>query len=69
MMDAELKVGEVLRSYPSLVSLFIKKKIRCPGCPFENLHSLRDVANYHFMSESDLIEMIENHLKKTRKGG
>lgn len=53
-----MTVKEILHHYPGAVSLFVKRKMLCPGCPTEAFHTLADVARIHGYEPDNLMETI-----------
>jgi hybrid cluster-associated redox disulfide protein len=46
-LDLKMTVSELLKHHPSAISVFIKRKMLCVGCPTETFHTLEDVARIY----------------------
>jgi hybrid cluster-associated redox disulfide protein len=44
-LDSKMRVGELMERHPSVIAVFIKRKLGCVGCPTEAFHTIEDVAN------------------------
>jgi hybrid cluster-associated redox disulfide protein len=58
-IDSKMTVSELMTNYPSAVSVFIKRKIPCVGCPAERFHTIEEVALMNGV-------LLENLLKDLR---
>ncbi len=47
LLNANLRVSEVLGHYPRLAQVFARAGMQCPGCPFMGFHSLKDACREH----------------------
>lgn len=53
----DLSVAEALRSYPDLLSIFLKNHTGCMGCPMASFCSLRSAIEiYHLDAAAFLLE-------------
>jgi hybrid cluster-associated redox disulfide protein len=59
-IDPEITVGELIFQYPSVVRVFIQRKMLCAGCPVEAFHTLEDAARFHGILLAPLIQDLEN---------
>jgi hydrid cluster protein-associated redox disulfide domain len=55
----DMSVKEIMDRWPSTVPLFIRKGLKCPGCPIGPFHTLDEAAREHGKNLSDLIEEIQ----------
>lgn len=55
-----MTVSELLTHYPQTVSIFLRRKMLCVGCPAETFHTVEDVARiYGIAFEQFLRELRE----------
>lgn len=43
-LDRKMTVSELITAKPSVMDVFIKRKMLCIGCPAETFHTLEDIA-------------------------
>ena len=43
----EMSVKEIMDRWPATVPLFIRKGLKCPGCPIGPFHTLEDASREH----------------------
>jgi hybrid cluster-associated redox disulfide protein len=43
----DLSVKEIMDRWPAVVPLFIRKGLKCPGCPIGPFHTLDDASREH----------------------
>jgi hybrid cluster-associated redox disulfide protein len=59
-LDSKMTVSELLMHYPQTVSVFLRRKMFCVGCPAETFHTVEDVARiYGIALEQFLRELRE----------
>jgi hybrid cluster-associated redox disulfide protein len=58
-----MTVSELIECHPSAITVFIKRKMLCVGCPAEKFHTVEEAASiYNIKLEhllKDLREVIE----------
>lgn len=54
-----LTVDEILHKWPSVFSVFMEHKTKCPGCFMQQFCTLKDVAETYQISVEELIAEIE----------
>jgi hybrid cluster-associated redox disulfide protein len=59
-IDSEITVGELISRHPSVIRVFIQRKMLCVGCPVEAFHTLEDAARFHGILLVPLIQDLEN---------
>ncbi|ABK18613.1 DUF1858 domain-containing protein [Syntrophobacter fumaroxidans] len=43
-LDSKMTVGELVTRHPSVMEVFIKRRMPCVGCPTERFHTIEDIA-------------------------
>lgn len=57
-LDSKTIVGELMERHPSVIAVFIKRKLGCVGCPTEGFHTIEDVVRENGLTlEPFLIEL------------
>jgi hybrid cluster-associated redox disulfide protein len=54
-----LTVAEVLRRWPQLGGVFLRRRLACPGCAMAPFDTLRDVAQAYGLDVAGLLEDVE----------
>jgi hybrid cluster-associated redox disulfide protein len=57
-LDLKMTVSELLTHHPSAISVFIKRKMLCVGCPTETFHTLEDVARIYGIELEQLLKEL-----------
>jgi len=55
MITKEMTVGQVLRSYPQTVQVFLNLGMHCLGCPSSTMESIEGAALTHGRNVDDLV--------------
>ena len=63
-ITSKMTVKELLDEFPETVSLFIKRKMVCIGCPAEAFASLEDVARSYKIDLNEIMMEIKTMIKK-----
>lgn len=53
-----MTVGEVLRSYPQTVQVFLELGMHCLGCPSSTMESIEGAALTHGKNVDELVEQL-----------
>jgi hybrid cluster-associated redox disulfide protein len=59
MIDIQMTVDEVLQNWPQSFSVFMKNKMKCPGCFMQQFCTLEDVAETYQISLEKLIDDLK----------
>lgn len=59
-VDLRMTVGELIESYPSIVELFIERRMLCIGCPSREFHTLEEVAHIHGYEPDEFLRTVRN---------
>ncbi|MBN1288430.1 MAG: DUF1858 domain-containing protein [Actinobacteria bacterium] len=59
-IDLRMTVGELIESYPSVVGLFVGRRMLCVGCPARGFHMLEEVAQIHGFEPDDFLKAIHD---------
>ncbi len=58
MLTKEMTVGEVLRTYPQTVQVFLELGMHCLGCPSSVMESIEGAALTHGKNPNDLVAQL-----------
>jgi hybrid cluster-associated redox disulfide protein len=47
----DLSVDHLMRTWPELVSVFVRRRMLCVGCPIGPFHTVADACREHFLDE------------------
>ena len=67
-VDPTMTIGELLELYPEAVSVFIRRRMLCVGCPTEDYHTLEDASRLYGHSLDDLRGDILAAIREARGG-
>lgn len=57
-IDRNQPLDELIRQWPSSISVFIRHDIHCVGCTLSHFHCLRDAARLHNIDEGFIVREI-----------
>ncbi|HEY8910358.1 MAG TPA: DUF1858 domain-containing protein [Desulfosporosinus sp.] len=63
MLTKEMTVGEVLRTYPQTVQVFLELGMHCLGCPSSTMESIEGAALTHGKNADDLVAQLNKAIK------
>lgn len=66
-IDPKITIQELLARYPLAITVFIKRRMLCVGCPTQAYHALEDVARIHGCSVDDLRHAIREAIERNEK--
>jgi hybrid cluster-associated redox disulfide protein len=58
MITKEMTVGQVLKSYPQTVQVFMELGMHCLGCPSSTMESIEGAALTHGRNADELITQL-----------
>jgi hybrid cluster-associated redox disulfide protein len=58
MITKEMTVGQVLKSYPQTVRVFMELGMHCLGCPSSTMESIEGAALTHGRNADELIKQL-----------
>ena len=58
ILDSKMTVSDLMRVHPSVMDVFIKRKMLCVGCPTEMFHTLEDVARIYGIALKQLMKEL-----------
>ncbi|GAB6152445.1 DUF1858 domain-containing protein [Desulfosporosinus burensis] len=58
MLTKEMTVGQVLRSYPQTVQVFLELGMHCLGCPSSTMESIEGAALTHGKNADELVAKL-----------
>lgn len=56
--DSKMTVNELMMVYPSAITVFVKRRMLCIGCPTETFHTLEDVARINGIALKSFMKEI-----------
>lgn len=68
-LDSKMTVSDLLKIHPSVMNVFIKRKMLCVGCPTETFHTLEDVACIYGIALEQLLRELQGAIDAHRKMG
>jgi len=68
-IDSNITVSELMARHPSVIDVFIKRKMICVGCPCQAFHTIEEVTSLHGYDREDFLEAIRKTVesKKNKK--
>ncbi|HOI94850.1 MAG TPA: DUF1858 domain-containing protein [Syntrophobacter fumaroxidans] len=57
-LDSKMTVGELVTCHPSVMEVFIKRRMPCVGCPTERFHTIEDVARINGIELERLLKEL-----------
>jgi len=57
-IDTTITVQKLMERYPSLISVFMKHRLACVGCPAEAFHTLEDVARVYGLALNPFLKEL-----------
>ena len=62
-LKSKMTVNELLLNYPSVIDVFLKRKMLCVGCPAQAFHTLEDVACIYGIPFKELRRELQDTLE------
>ena len=60
---SEKTVDDVMRRWPSTISLFLEFRMRCVGCPIATFHSIDEACEEHDVDTDAFLPRIVESVK------
>ncbi|AVX06032.1 hypothetical protein MXMO3_03529 (plasmid) [Maritalea myrionectae] len=57
-IDPDLSLDEIMRRWPETVSVFMKRRMACVGCPIASFHTIVDAAEEYYLNEDAFAEEL-----------
>lgn len=57
-ITAESLVAETLRAYPGATTVFLQRRMHCPGCPMAAFMTIAEAAASYGLAADDLVEEL-----------
>lgn len=57
-IDPDMSLDEIMRRWPETVSVFMKKRMSCVGCPIASFHTIVDAAEEYHLDEEQFAEEL-----------
>ncbi len=69
--DSKITINELISTHPGAISIFMRRRLLCIGCPANTFHTLEDVSRLYGISlkqlQEELREAIGSRKKPTAK--
>jgi hybrid cluster-associated redox disulfide protein len=59
-LDPDMPVDEVMRKWPATISVLLKHRMLCVGCPIGPFHSVTEACRAHGLDEQDVITELQD---------
>ena len=66
-LNADTTVRDLIAHYPDAIRFFLRRRMRCVGCPTENFHTLEEVARIHGDSPDRFLNELGRSMGAERK--
>lgn len=63
LLQPEMTVEYVLKTWPSAFTIFVHGKPECIGCFLQKFCTLREVADAYEVSPEEFVEELERHVR------
>lgn len=63
MLTKEMTVGQVLRTHPETVQVFLELGMHCLGCPSSTMESIEGAALTHGHNADELVEKLNKAIE------
>lgn len=57
-IDPDMSLDEIMRRWPATVSVFMKRRMSCVGCPIASFHTIVDAAEEYHLDEDQFAEEL-----------
>lgn len=57
-IDPDMSLDEIMRRWPATVSVFMKNRMSCVGCPIASFHTIVDAAEEYHLDEAQFAEEL-----------
>jgi hybrid cluster-associated redox disulfide protein len=57
-IDPDMSLDEIMRRWPATVSVFMKNRMSCVGCPIASFHTIVDAAEEYHLDEGQFAEEL-----------
>lgn len=58
MIDKDMKIGELLQSYPEKADILLDAGMHCLGCPASQAETLAEACEVHGIDVEDLLKEL-----------
>jgi hybrid cluster-associated redox disulfide protein len=62
---ADLRVDEMMRTWPATVSVAIRRQMLCVGCPIGIFHTVADACRAHHLDQYAVVAELERAILET----
>ena len=63
ILEPEMTVKDVLKTWPSAYTVFLNGKVECIGCFLQKFCTLQEVANVYQVSLEEFMDELERHVR------
>lgn len=68
-VDIDMVLEELMQRWPATISVFLRHRMLCIGCPISGFHTLVDAAREHGIDLDMLLEEVEEAMAERPGGG
>ena len=65
MIDKDMIIGDIIRSYPKTLAVFEKYKLTCFECQIADFEALEHGADVHHVNVENLLKELNEIIKDT----
>jgi hybrid cluster-associated redox disulfide protein len=62
-LDSKITVSELMVRHPAAISVFIRRKMSCIGCPAEAFHTMKEVARMNGILLKHLLKDLRDEIE------
>ncbi len=66
-ISSKTTIQELLARHPNALTVFIRRRMLCVGCPAQAFHALEDVARLHGCTAENLCHAIQEVIKTSEE--
>lgn len=57
-LDPDMTLEEIMRAWPSAISVILRYRMLCVGCPITAFHTVTEACREHRIDEGDFLEEL-----------
>jgi len=57
-IGCELSLDEIMQQHPNVISVFLKHKMMCIGCPIASFHSINDACREYDLNKAQFVKEL-----------
>ncbi len=67
--DPDLPLSDLMAEWPEAVSVFLERRMLCPGCPIAPFHAITDACREYRLDEDAFRAELRAAIAKARSAG